>query len=187
MVPMVNVPVVILAGGRGARFDHETEVLPKPLIEVAGRPILGHIMDLCEAQGFDDFIILGGYMWGKIDAFLDSRYGCRSQAESDFILYGRKGEPVKARLLDTGEDTTTGGRVLKAHNHLLMRWVDPFILTYGDGLCDVNLMTLLEFHSGDLPRGGRRITVTAVRPPGRFGVIELSGSTVTRFEIGRAS
>lgn len=176
--------VLILCGGRGARFDHETELLPKPLIEVRGKPMLGHIMDLFEAQGFDEFLIAGGYKHGMIDAYLSSRYECRSHPHGDLFIYGNKGQKAKTFMIDTGEEATTGDRVMRFAVEMFLN--GPFFLTYGDGLCDVDLKALLRQHeemgTNWMDSGWRpRITVTAVRPPGRFGVIDIgpiSGNVV---------
>jgi glucose-1-phosphate cytidylyltransferase len=171
----MGVPVVILAGGRGARFDHESQVLPKPLIEVAGKPMLGHIMDLFEAQGFNEFIILGGHMVDKVNDYVATRYECRvTPPRHEYItVFGNKGERVKTHVFDTGEDATTGDRLFSMLMDFMPHPLDNprFFLTYGDGLSDVDLNALLAFHD-EYVDGNARMTVTAVRPPGRFGVIE---------------
>lgn len=170
----MSVPVVILAGGRGARFDHESQVTPKPMIEVAGKPILGHIMDLCEAQGFDEFWILGGYKCEVIEEYLSTRYECTDTPHGyeHIRVFGGRGERVKTHLFFTGEDATTGDRLMTvAMEFKLSR---PVILTYGDGLADVDLNALLVHH--DRMRVGKKlptVTLTAVQPPGRFGVLQF--------------
>lgn len=167
--------VLILCGGRGSRFDHESQVLPKPLIEVTGKPMLGHIMDIFESQGFDDFLIAGGYKWEKLDEYLKTRYECRAEtAHDDLILYGNKGSKIKTFLINTGEDASTGDRVMRFSNEMFL--TEPYFLTYGDGVCDVDLQDLLGYHEynrGDDPHAEPMVTVTAVRPPGRFGVVEF--------------
>ncbi len=177
---MVSVPVVILAGGRGARFDHETEVLPKPLIEVAGKPILGHIMDLFEAQGFHEFWILGGYMWEKIEGYLKTRYECSDTPPNypEIRVFGAAGARLSdghsAHLFDTGEDASTGDRLEYLSSQLML--TRPVILTYGDGLADVDLNALLSHHREMRKRVHPQrpmVTVTAVQPPGRFGVLRF--------------
>ncbi len=175
--PASRVPVVILAGGRGARFDHESQVRPKPLIEVAGKPILGHIMDLFEAQGFDDFIVLGGFKVDMIADYLATRYECRANPPryDHITVFGNKGQPVKAHLFDTGEDASTGSRLYSLLLDFMPREA-RFFLTYGDGLADVDLRALLTFHNDiceTTAMGDVHATVTAVRPPGRFGVMRI--------------
>lgn len=165
-----ELPVVILAGGRGARFDHESQVTPKPLIEVAGKPILGHIMDSFEVQGFKEFWILGGYMWEKIGEYLKTRYLLSAKARDDIQVFGEAGQRPAAHLFDTGESATTGDRLMSLALELML--TRPVIVTYGDGLCDVDLKRLVDHHKST-GNGKPRITVTAVHPPGRFGVIEL--------------
>lgn len=183
-----KVPVVILAGGRGARFDHESQVTPKPLISVAGKPILGHIMDSFEAQGFEDFIILGGYLCDQVNDYVATRYEARATPPryDHITVFGNKGERVKTHVFDTGIDATTGDRLYS----LLMDFMpreSQFILTYGDGLSDVDVRALVEFHRQARETNRPSLTVTAVRPPGRFGVLRLGqgvgshGSRVTDF------
>lgn len=168
-----DTPVVILAGGRGARFDHESQVRPKPLIEVAGKPILGHIMDLFEAQGFDEFIILGGYLCDQISDYVASRYECRARPRDYITVFGNRGERVKAHVFDTGDDASTGERLYTLSADLMP--VQPrFFLTYGDGLADVDLVDLLAHHDSVSRPREPGVTLTAVRPPGRFGVLDLA-------------
>lgn len=175
----MSTPVVILAGGRGARFDHESQVLPKPLIEAAGKPMLGHIMDIFEAQGFDEFIVLGGYLVDRVRDYVASRYECRAfpSAQHPIEAFGNKGQKVKTLVMDTGLDSTTGDRLMKMSLEFLPMPLQSrnFFLTYGDGVADVDLHELLRFHEDEYHPKAPAITVTAVRPPGRFGVIELGG------------
>lgn len=169
--------VLILCGGRGARFNDETERVPKPLIEVAGKPMLGHIMDLFEIQGFDEFLIAGGYRWGQLSAYLSTRYQCRAALEPDLHGFGNKSDKMRCFLGDTGESAGTAERVGWFMDHCFM--ARPFFITYGDGLCDVDLDALLKYHmawsklsNGTYPS----LTLTAVRQPSRFGLIELGDS-----------
>ncbi len=169
-----DVPVVILAGGKGARFSSETEVLPKPLIEVAGKPMLGHIMDLFEAQGFGKFYIAGGYKWGMVSDYLATRYECISTPHTDLHVFGQRGRPVSTFLIDTGLDATTGDRLMRFATEMFLG--TTHFITYGDGLCDVDLNDLLVHHNKHRDPAGARdpsITVTAVHPPSRFGRIEF--------------
>lgn len=173
--------VVILAGGFGTRLSEETGIRPKPMVEIASRPILWHVMKLYAHHGLTDFIILGGYKVGIIrNYFLDYT---RSSADftldlaSGEILWQRSdAEPWRVTVLDTGLDTMTGGRIRRARD---MIGEDPFCLTYGDGVSDVDITALIAFHK----RKGLACTVTAVVPPGRFGVLGLdpTGEAVTSF------
>ncbi len=156
------VPVVILAGGRGSRFDHESQVVPKPMIEVCGKPILQHIIDSFVCQGFREFIVPTGYLHHLIDSHFMRGSSIIGPFSYDFGYYG-----VTTR--DTGNDAHTGLRLWNVRDLIGNR---PFVLTYGDGLSDVNMEALLAQHS----RTGAMVTVTAVRPPSRFGVIEFTNA-----------
>lgn len=177
-----KVHVMILAGGRGARFDHETQVLPKPMIEVAGKPMLGHIMDLFEAQGFDKFTVVGGYKWEEIDRYLSDRYECSASARDHIRVYGSKGQRPTTHLFNTGEDATTGDRLMKLACEFwppvpMLGGEDFFVLTYGDGLSNVRIDDVIGQHLAVRTyQKGPRVTLTAVQPPGRFGVLTLYGN-----------
>ncbi len=171
--------VVLLAGGFGSRLSEETIVKPKPMVEIGGRPILLHIMELYARFGFDDFIIACGYKGEHIKNFFNNFY----LNNSDYTISLRSGDrkiinPVaedwKVSVVDTGLHTMTAGRLRK-----LSSWIGEgtFMLTYGDGLADVDLHALLRFHRAH----GRLATVTAVQPPARFGSLELEGSKVSAF------
>lgn len=164
-----DIQVVILAGGRGARFDHESQVKPKPLIEVAGKPMLGHIMDLFELQGFKKFTILGGYLVEQINDYVATRYECRANPPryDHITVFGNKGQRVDTHVFDTGVDASTGDRLMSLSLDFMLQ--KPHVLTYGDGLCDVEMERVISLHE----ERGAEITVTAVHPPGRFGMIEL--------------
>lgn len=168
-------PVVILAGGRGARFDHESQVLPKPLIGVAGRPILRHIVDGFVAQGFREFIVLTGHLGIEIDLYLarESRSWTVLGADRSDYLYTLPGG-FSVRTLDTGIDSGTGTRVWMSRAAIGER---DFVLTYGDGLCDVDMRGLIATHRHMRQFLDPLVTVTAVNPPGRFGVIEMVQGT----------
>ncbi|MEO8242903.1 MAG: glucose-1-phosphate cytidylyltransferase [bacterium] len=171
---------VILAGGRGTRLSEETGLRPKPMVEIGGRPILWHIMKIYAAHGINDFIICLGYRgWQIKDFFLNY-----ARFSSDLSIDLATGtvevlrpaqEPWRVTLIDTGEDTQTGGR-LKRVGHLL-RDDAAFCLTYGDGVGDVDITASLAFHRAH----GRQATVTAVVPPGRFGALARSGDRVAAF------
>jgi glucose-1-phosphate cytidylyltransferase len=176
----MSVPVVLLAGGLGTRLREETDVKPKPMVEVGGHPILWHIMKSYAAQGFDEFVVCLGYKGDSIkDFFLN--YRSRQGGVSIDLASGRfdmhdpsAGESWKVHLLETGLDTMTGGRIRRAAQFLGPR---RFMATYGDGVADVDLRALLAFHEGT----GRKATLTAVRPPARFGGLEFDGDRITDF------
>ena len=149
--------VVILAGGKGTRISEETETKPKPMVLIGGKPIIWHLMNSYADQGFNEFIVATGYLGHVIDSWATA-------LKSEFRI----------TVLDTGEETLTGGRVRQV---ISLIKEDNFMLTYGDGLSDVNLQELVEFHS----MHGKVGTVTAVRPPARFGVIESFNGLVTHF------
>ncbi|MBL8551585.1 MAG: glucose-1-phosphate cytidylyltransferase [Hyphomonadaceae bacterium] len=173
--------VVIFAGGLGTRLSEETAIRPKPMVEIGGKPILWHIMKIFAAYGHTDFIVLGGYKVDTIRSWLLNY----SRLSSDFtvdlasggIVWQRtQAEPWKVTVLDTGLETMTGGRLKRARDII---GKGTFFLTYGDGVADVDVGELLAFHK----KMGKTCTVTAVQPPGRFGVMGLSsdGDEVTHF------
>lgn len=171
--------VVILAGGLGTRLAEETEVVPKPMVEVGGRPILWHIMKHYAQHGFDEFVVALGYKGESIKRyFLDYH-----RLECSFAVHTGSGDVMRrgacrddwvVHLIDTGLHTITGGR-LKRLAPVLGR--ETFLMTYGDGVANVNITELVEFHR----RHGKLATVTAVRPPARFGSLEFEGDRVVRF------
>jgi len=172
---------VILCGGLGSRISEETQAKPKPMIEVGGRPILWHIMKIYERHGFTDFMLALGYK-GEVlkDYFLN--YHAR---QSDLTVHLKSGqvdysnptaEDWRVRLVDTGAATQTGGRVLRLKPFLKDH--GTFMLTYGDGVSNVDLKALLAFHQSH----GRLATVTAVRPPARFGDLRIENHRVVQFE-----
>ncbi len=178
----MSVPVVLLAGGLGTRIREETEVKPKPMVEVGGHPLLWHIMKGYAAQGFDEFIVCLGYK-GEIikDFFLNyrSRQGGVSidLATGKFDMHEPEArENWKVHLLETGADTMTGGRVRRAAQFIGGR--KRLMVTYGDGVADVDLNGLLAFHQAQ----GRHATISAVRPPARFGGLTLDGAAVRSFD-----
>jgi glucose-1-phosphate cytidylyltransferase len=164
------VKAVILAGGRGTRISEETDVRPKPMIEIGGRPILWHIMKLYTAHGVNDFVICLGYKGYLIKEYFANYHLHVSDVTFDIggnrmEVHQNSAEPWRVTLIDTGEGTMTGGRLKRVGRYLDE---DDFCFTYGDGLADVDITALVEFHRSH----GRLGTVTAVRPPSRFGVIE---------------
>jgi glucose-1-phosphate cytidylyltransferase len=170
---------VMLAGGRGTRLAEETEVRPKPMVEIGGRPMIWHIMKLYSVFGIREFLLALGYRGDFIKHyFLDYRAlngSFRLGLQSGSVeLYGTQAEDWDVHLMDTGIETNTGGRLLRLREYLKD---GTFMLTYGDGLGDVDIEALLALHR----RQGRIATITAVRPPARFGGLEFDGDLVARF------
>lgn len=173
--------VVILCGGRGTRLSEETQIKPKPMVEIGRRPILWHIMKIYERHGFNDFMLALGYKGELIkDYFL--QYHAR---QSDMLVHLKSGtvdysnptaEDWHVSLVDTGASTQTGGRLRRLKP--LLQSGGTFMMTYGDGVSDIDLTALLEFHRSH----GRLATVTAVRPPARFGDLHIENNCVTKFE-----
>jgi len=172
--------VVILAGGLGTRLAEHTQVRPKPMVEIGGRPILWHIMKYYEAFGHREFFVALGYLGTVIkDYFLDYRLLGTPElvvnlSDGSFETRGRPPEDWLVHLVDTGQETMTGGRLRRLASHV---GDETFMLTYGDGLSNVDLDALLDFHRSH----GKIATVTAVRPPARFGGLLLEGDTVREF------
>lgn len=165
--------VAILAGGLGTRLSEETTIKPKPMVEVGGRPILWHIMKIYASYGFTEFVIALGYK-GEIikDYFLNYHYRSRNLTvrlkAGEVTLHDASGEDWIVHLLDTGDDTNTGGRVKQAAQFIGR---EPFMLTYGDGVGNINIPRLIEFHRTQ----GKLATITAVRPSARFGQMVVKG------------
>ncbi len=174
--------VVILAGGFGTRISEESHLKPKPMIEIGDQPILWHIMKYYSSFGFNEFIICAGYKQHVIKEYFSNYYLHRSNITFDFsagsngiITHTNVAEPWKVTIVDTGLNTMTGGRILRIKDFI---GDEPFMLTYGDGVCDVDLNKLLEFHNSS----NQLATLTAIQPNGRFGVMEFSSNnTVERF------
>lgn len=171
---------VILAGGLGTRLQEETVVKPKPMVEIGGRPMLWHIMQMYAAQGFQEFVIALGYKSEVIkEYFLHYRYRTHDLSVNlhtgDVTVHDGPADPWMVHLIDTGTAVDTGGRVKRAAAAVGR---EPFFLTYGDGVADIDLHQLVAFHR----LHGRLATLSAVRPSGRFGHIGLEGNTVVHFE-----
>ncbi len=171
---------VILAGGLGTRLSEETDRIPKPMVEIGGRPILWHLMKYYSTFGVNDFIICCGYRGYVIKEYFANYFLHMSDVTFDMAdnameVHERHAEPWRVTLVDTGESTLTGGRLKRVAPYL--EGEKDFCFTYGDGLADVDVGKSIELHR----REGRLATVTAVRPPGRYGALEHDGAKVVRF------
>jgi len=171
---------VILAGGLGTRISEETHLKPKPMIEIGGKPILWHILKLYSAYEVNDFVICCGYRGYVIKEYFANYFLHMSDvtfdmATNEMLVHQKKAEPWKVTLVDTGDGTLTGGRLKRVAKHVQDE--EAFCFTYGDGLADVDIGKLITFHKSH----GKKATVTAVQPPGRYGAIEKSGDQVTGF------
>ncbi len=172
--------VVILAGGMGTRLAEETQVRPKPMVEIGSHPILWHIMKLYSAHGVEDFVICCGYRGYMIKEYFANYFLHMSDvtfdmADNQMEVHERHAEPWRVTLVDTGVETQTGGRLRRVAEYLDEG--EPFCCTYGDGVADVDITASIEFHRSH----GRMATVTAVRPPGRFGALVMDDEVVTGF------
>tara|TARA_B110000008_G_C16909734_1_gene540166 strand:- start:466 stop:1233 length:768 start_codon:yes stop_codon:yes gene_type:complete len=173
--------VVVLCGGLGTRLSEETQVKPKPMVEIGGKPILWHIMKLYEKHGHNSFVLALGYK-GEIIKDYFMNYHARSSNIISHLKTGRieysnpTTEDWKVSMIDTGQESQTGGRLLRLKSTLKSQ--GTFMLTYGDGLCNVDLTKLIDFHKSH----GRIATVTAVRPSARFGDLNISENIVKHFE-----
>jgi glucose-1-phosphate cytidylyltransferase len=171
---------VILAGGMGTRLSEETHLKPKPMIEIGGRPILWHIMKLYSAHGVNDFVICCGYKGYVIKEYFANYFLHMSDvtfdmATNDMEVHQRNAEPWRVTLVDTGDNTLTGGRLKRVRDYVAQE--DAFCFTYGDGLSDVDIRALIRFHQAH----GKLATVTAVSPPGRYGALDRDGDQVIGF------
>lgn len=171
---------VILAGGFGTRLSEETDLKPKPMVEIGGKPILWHIMKTYSAHGVNDFVICCGYKGYMIKEYFANYFLHMSDVTFDMSannmeVHLRNVEPWRVTLVDTGEDTQTGGRLKRVSDYVKNE--DAFCFTYGDGVSDVDVSELINFHRNH----GKWSTVTAVKPPGRYGALERSGNRVTGF------
>jgi glucose-1-phosphate cytidylyltransferase len=173
------VKVVILAGGLGTRLSEETSIKPKPMVEIGGFPMLWHIMKIYSAHGFNDFVVCLGYRGYQVKEYFSNYFLHNSNVTFDLKnnkmeVHSHKGDPWCVTLVDTGDNTMTGGRVKRIASYID---TEDFCLTYGDGVGNVDISKLVEFHKAH----GKQATVTAVLPPGRFGALDLSGSQVDGF------
>lgn len=163
--------VVILAGGLGTRLSEETKLIPKPMVEIGGKPILWHIMKIYSYYGFNDFIVLTGYKSHVIKEYFVNYYNRYSDITVDMAnntveIHKTRNEPWKVTMLYTGQDTMTGGRIKKAKEYI---GNEPFMLTYGDGVSDVDINALIDSHK----KSGKIATMTAVQLSGRFGALVI--------------
>ncbi len=171
---------VILAGGFGTRLSEETMLRPKPMVEIGGRPILWHIMKMYSAHGISEFVICCGYKGYVIKEYFANYFLHMSDVTFDLVansieVHEQKAEPWKVTLVDTGDGTLTGGRLRRVRQYVENE--SAFCFTYGDGLSDVDIGALVRFHHAH----GKMATVTAVRPPGRYGALQMDGPRVVGF------
>jgi len=172
--------VVLLAGGLGTRLSEETVLKPKPMVEIGGMPILWHIMKMYSHHGFNDFVVCLGYKGYVVKEYFANYFLHKSDVTIDMSdnsikVHDSQAEPWKITLVDTGNESMTGGRIKRIQPHV---GNEPFMLTYGDGVSDVNIAELVKFHESH----GKLCTVTAVQPSGRFGALNLSdNNTVDSF------
>jgi len=166
--------VLILAGGLGSRLSEETTLKPKPMVEIGGKPILWHILKIYSYYGFNEFVILLGYKGYMIKEYFSNYYSHMSDMTIDMVNnkvthHKNYAEPWKITLVDTGLNTMTGGRIKRVQNYV---GNEPFLLTYGDGVGDINIPELIDFHKSH----GKAITMTAVQPEGRFGSLQIENN-----------
>jgi glucose-1-phosphate cytidylyltransferase len=171
---------VILAGGLGTRISEESHLKPKPMIEIGGKPILWHIMKTYSYYGINDFVICLGYKGYVIKEYFANYFLHMSDVTFDMgdnsmEVHQKYVEPWRVTLVDTGENTLTGGRLKRVQKYV---GEESFCFTYGDGLADINIAQLIEFHF----KHGKKATVTAIQPPGRYGALNLLESEVTSFQ-----
>jgi glucose-1-phosphate cytidylyltransferase len=171
---------VILAGGLGTRISEESHLKPKPMIEIGGKPILWHIMKIYSHHGINDFVICLGYKGYVVkeyfaNYFLHTSDVTFDMARNQMEVHQRYAEPWRVTLVDTGADTMTGGRLKRVRDYV---GNETFCFTYGDGVSDVDVGRLIDFHRSH----GRKATVTAIQPPGRYGALDLDGAGVRSFQ-----
>lgn len=172
--------VVILAGGYGTRISEETDVKPKPMVTIGGKPILWHIMKIYSQHGFNEFVILLGYKGYYIKEYFANYFLHQSDVTIDLKtnsmeVHSNTSEPWKVTLVDTGIDTMTGGRIKRAQKHI---GNGTFLLTYGDGVSDIDITDSVIFHKSH----GKAITMTAVQPEARFGNLDIDNDlNINRF------
>jgi glucose-1-phosphate cytidylyltransferase len=171
---------VILAGGLGTRISEESHLKPKPMIEIGGKPILWHIMKIYSSHGINDFIICLGYKGYAVKEYFANYFLHTSDVTFDMSsnameVHARHAEPWRVTLVDTGVDTLTGGRLGRVRGYLAD---ESFCFTYGDGLADLDISAAIRFHRNH----GKKATVTAIQPPGRYGALNLDSDVVRSFQ-----
>lgn len=171
---------VILAGGLGTRISEETHLKPKPMVEIGGKPILWHIMKMYSAHGVNDFVICCGYRGYVIKEYFANYFLHMSDVTFDMAnnqmeVHRKHAEPWRVTVVDTGENTMTGGRLRRVVDYVADE--EAFCFTYGDGVADVNIGEAIRFHKSH----GKLATVTAVQPPGRYGALQMAGTQVNGF------
>ena len=171
---------VILAGGMGTRISEETALRPKPMVEIGGKPILWHILKMYSAHGVNDFVICCGYKGYVIKEYFANYFLHMSDVTFDMAsnqmqVHHKHAEPWRVTLVDTGDDTMTGGRLKRVADYVAGE--EAFCFTYGDGVSDVNISATIAFHRAH----GKLATVTAVQPPGRYGALQMQGAAVRGF------
>lgn len=172
---------VILAGGLGTRLSEETSTKPKPMVEIGGKPILWHIMKMYSYHGINDFIVCCGYKGYIIKEYFANYFLHQSDVtfnmkENEMIVHEKRAEPWKVTLVDTGDDSMTGGRLKRVASYLSDE--KAFCFTYGDGVADVDIKAVIRFHNTH----GKEATLTATYPPGRFGALEIDNGVVKKFQ-----
>ncbi len=177
---MIPIKAVILAGGLGTRISEETSIRPKPMVEIGGKPILWHILKIYSYYGINDFIICLGYKGYMIKEYFANYFMHMSDITFDMKnntmeVHQNNSEPWKVTLVDTGDQTMTGGRLKRVKDFVGNK---TFCFTYGDGLSNVNIQTLIEFHK----KQATYATLTAVQPPGRFGALDFNENKITSFQ-----
>lgn len=172
---------VILAGGLGTRLSEETSVRPKPMVEIGGKPILWHIMKMYSSHGINDFVICCGYKGYVIKEYFANYFLHESDVtfcmkENRMDVHEKRAEPWTVTLVDTGDNSMTGGRLGRVADYI--KDEEAFCLTYGDGVSDVNISELVEFHKSH----EKQATLTATFPPGRFGALDIQGRQIKQFK-----
>ena len=171
---------VILAGGLGTRLSEETNVKPKPMVEIGGKPILWHIMKMYSTHGINDFVICCGYKGYVIKEYFANYFLHQSDVtfctkKNSMEVHEKRAEPWTITLVDTGDDSMTGGRLGRVAEYVKNE--EAFCFTYGDGVSDVNIKELIAFHQ----EHGKDATLTATYPPGRFGALDIQDNQIMQF------